>query len=321
MNRSTWSRPTSAGVNTNGPLKRLRLRLRASPKPIAEQQSHPLPDKKSNTKPRLLKWDEIEPWQQDNDYILSHYRAASYSYKASIASLAYLHNESVNIFTHLLGALALIALTVAFLTAFLSKQHEATLADAVVVGIFLTTAIGCLSTSTIFHTMIDHSRRVWQVTNFADFMGILALITGSFYPGVYYGFYCHTVLMYTYWTMVSSARYTCAWLSQLTRSGVDHCRIERLRCGVQLACILNAKVEEYESGAVCQPRAFWAPTDHTFDSALWLGRCQAGWDGPLLARSGLLRHRCSPLFGKPSFNCLGPGSSWLICNRSGSQNG
>ena len=54
--------------------------------------------------PLLLKWNDLPSWQQDNHYILGHYRPASNSYLGSFQSLFYLHNESVNIHTHLLGA-------------------------------------------------------------------------------------------------------------------------------------------------------------------------------------------------------------------------
>lgn len=54
--------------------------------------------------PLLLKWTDLPSWQQDNHYILGHYRPASNSYLGSFQSLFYLHNESVNIHTHLLGA-------------------------------------------------------------------------------------------------------------------------------------------------------------------------------------------------------------------------
>ena len=54
--------------------------------------------------PLLLKWGDLPSWQQDNHYILSYYRPASNSYIGSFQSLFYLHNESVNIHTHLLGA-------------------------------------------------------------------------------------------------------------------------------------------------------------------------------------------------------------------------
>lgn len=52
----------------------------------------------------LLHWNELPSWQRDNHHIIKHYRPASGSYHTSCQSLFYLHNESVNIHTHLLGA-------------------------------------------------------------------------------------------------------------------------------------------------------------------------------------------------------------------------
>ncbi|KXX76775.1 ADIPOR-like receptor IZH2 [Madurella mycetomatis] len=54
----------------------------------------------------LILWDELPHWRRDNAFILSGYRQTSNSVRASLASLGYLHNESVNIWTHLLGAAA-----------------------------------------------------------------------------------------------------------------------------------------------------------------------------------------------------------------------
>jgi adiponectin receptor len=51
-------------------------------------------------------WHEIVTWQQDNHYIISGYRPQSNSYIKSYKSLGYLHNETVNIYTHLLGAIS-----------------------------------------------------------------------------------------------------------------------------------------------------------------------------------------------------------------------
>lgn len=56
----------------------------------------PQPTRDTSTPP-LLRWNALPAWQKDNQYILAHYRPASYSYSGSFQSLFYLHNESVNI--------------------------------------------------------------------------------------------------------------------------------------------------------------------------------------------------------------------------------
>src|SRR5699024_10338043 len=54
---------------------------------------------------RLLHWDDLPHWQRDNHHIHTGYRPASFSYLVSFQSLTYLHNETVNIYSHLLPAM------------------------------------------------------------------------------------------------------------------------------------------------------------------------------------------------------------------------
>ncbi|EPE07041.1 hemolysin-iii channel protein [Ophiostoma piceae UAMH 11346] len=53
----------------------------------------------------LLSWDDLPAWRRDNVYVQTGYRPTSHSYIASFASVAAIHNESVNIWTHLGGAI------------------------------------------------------------------------------------------------------------------------------------------------------------------------------------------------------------------------
>ncbi|KAL8732763.1 MAG: hypothetical protein Q9166_002544 [cf. Caloplaca sp. 2 TL-2023] len=52
----------------------------------------------------LLDYDQIPTWHQDNEYIRSGYRPESKSTYLCFASWAYIHNETANIFTHLIPA-------------------------------------------------------------------------------------------------------------------------------------------------------------------------------------------------------------------------
>jgi hypothetical protein len=154
----------------------------------------------STTDPFLLRWNELPSWRQDNEFILAHYRPASYSYFRSFQSLFYLHNESVNIHTHLLGSFLL------FFTSFTVSAfevHSVSAADICVFGCFFLGAVVCLTTSAIFHTISNHSPGVNRLGNQLDYIGIVFLITGSFIPSIYYGFYCEPSLQKIYWGMVS----------------------------------------------------------------------------------------------------------------------
>lgn len=151
--------------------------------------------------PFLLHYNELPLWMQDsNEFILAHYRPASYSYFRSFQSLFYMHNESVNIHTHLLGTFLFFFTS---LTIYVFEVHSVSAADIYVFACFFLGAVTCLATSAIFHTILNHSPRVAQLGNQLDYVGIVFLITGSFIPSVYYGFYCEPSLQKLYWGMVS----------------------------------------------------------------------------------------------------------------------
>ncbi len=149
----------------------------------------------------LLRWYELPAWlQESNEFILDHYRPPSYSYLRSFQSLFYMHNESVNIHTHLLGSFLFSFIS---LTVYAIELHSVSAADICVFGCFFLGAVICLAMSAIFHTISNHSPGVAQFGNQLDYIGIVFLITGSFIPSVYYGFYCDLSLQHLYWCMVS----------------------------------------------------------------------------------------------------------------------
>lgn len=147
-------------------------------------------------------WADLPTWQQDNHYIHSGYRPASNSFQRSFASLGYLHNESVNIYSHLLGAIVF-SISGAVLYLLVKPRYStAEPADILAFGSFFLGAALCLGMSATYHAVSNHSPRVAKFGNKLDYVGIVCLITGSFIPSIYYGFYCEPALQKIYWTMV-----------------------------------------------------------------------------------------------------------------------
>ena len=184
--------------------------LRAQTTPIATLQTLLTEQEASNAtrrrpptgppaQPFLLKFSDVPLWQQDNHYILTHYRPATYSYRGCFQSLFYLHNESVNIHSHLLGAFVFLFIA---LSVYTFEQHSISIADIIAFGCFFLGAVTCLGISATFHMITCHSPEVSRFGNQLDYAGIVALITGSFVPSVYYGFYCEPFLQKIYWAMV-----------------------------------------------------------------------------------------------------------------------
>ena len=151
-------------------------------------------------------WNDLPLWLQDNHYIQRGYRPASGSYRKSATSVFQLHNESVNIWTHLIGA---IFAGIAAFTAYSSiktRYIHATDEDVLVLACYFLGAITCLGMSATFHTISNHSDAVARFGNRLDYVGIIFLIWGSFVPSIFYGFSAEPQLIYTYWSMVSQSR-------------------------------------------------------------------------------------------------------------------
>lgn len=161
-------------------------------------------DLKDKVKDALtVAWVDLPAWQQDNHYILTGYRPASNSFQKSFSSLGYLHNESVNIYSHLLGGLLFTIVGVVLYSSLVPRYETATKGDILSFGCFFAGAALCLGMSGTYHTISNHSQIVARFGNKLDYVGIVFLIAGSFVPSIYYGFYCHPHLQELYWTMVS----------------------------------------------------------------------------------------------------------------------
>lgn len=156
----------------------------------------------------LILWDDLPAWRRDNAFILSGYRQSHGSYAHSFRSLFYLHNESVNIWSHLLGAIVFLA-SAAYVDRVVRPRYEsASSADVLVFACFFGGAVVCLGMSATYHTLSNHSDTVSKWGNKLDYTGIVALIVGSYVPALYYGFFCLPNLMASY----KVDMYTRSWM-------------------------------------------------------------------------------------------------------------
>ncbi|EGX54240.1 hypothetical protein AOL_s00004g273 [Orbilia oligospora ATCC 24927] len=158
-------------------------------------------------------WDELQEWQRDNQFIRSGYRPATASYLKSLKSLSYWHNETVNIYSHLLGAVFFGVLS-SILYATLSPRYpSASTGDIYAFLSFFIGCLFCLGMSAFYHTVSNHSHEAAKLWNVLDYVGIVGLITGSFIPSVYYGFKCETLIRDGYWIMICTIAVSCATVS------------------------------------------------------------------------------------------------------------
>ncbi|KAK9474635.1 hemolysin-III related-domain-containing protein [Dipodascopsis tothii] len=132
-------------------------------------------------------WDELPSWRQDNHYIVSGYRPLTGSFKGCLHSLLYMHNESVNIYSHLVGSVVFLVALVGMLNLLLPRYATTSGADFAVFVVFFLGAVACLGMSSTYHCLNCHSEQVAKFGNQLDYLGIVFLIVGSFIPAIYYG--------------------------------------------------------------------------------------------------------------------------------------
>ncbi|KAI8615604.1 hemolysin-III related-domain-containing protein [Chytriomyces sp. MP71] len=148
--------------------------------------------------------DEMPAWYQHEPFIWSGYRPIKPSYKHCLNSLAYWHNETGNIYTHLIGALLFIGL--------LGYTYGPLFTHSSMDGVgwrdilaFLAMHLGitsCFVLSVAFHLFCCHSQEVHRACLRADYAGIVFQIGGCFITSVSYAFYCDKTLQAVYIAMI-----------------------------------------------------------------------------------------------------------------------
>jgi len=138
---------------------------------------------------RLLHYYELPfPWRE-NKYIVFGYRFQS-NHKYAVKSICSCHNETSNIWSHLLGAIILLYICfVEFPSSDLFKANSFT--DNSIIYLFLIAGVKCLLSSTFWHTF-NGTSNLYLRKKFAciDYTGITILITASIitteYAALYY---------------------------------------------------------------------------------------------------------------------------------------
>ncbi|KAJ6588768.1 hemolysin-III related-domain-containing protein [Mycena capillaripes] len=163
--------------------------------------------------PKTIIYLELPEWQKDNEYIVSGYRRQQNHWKGCFTSVfAYLHNETVNIHSHLWGAVLFAYFLATFEETYLKQYTATTWVDSAVFAVFLSSAIFCLSASALFHTSSCHSEEVTSRCHALDYSGIVILTVGSFYPSLRFGFFCQSGLQIFYIVSISAVGLGAAYI-------------------------------------------------------------------------------------------------------------
>jgi adiponectin receptor len=146
---------------------------------------------------KITEVDEHLKW---NPYIWSGYRE-NYTFGQCLYSFFTIHNETGNVWSHFIAVLV-------FLWAMRYTLYDILLPTTpllhqmIWVAFFLT-AISCFAGSAIYHLFFPQSITAVFWLGILDFTGIAALVLGSYFPPVFYGFYCFPFWQRLYITSIS----------------------------------------------------------------------------------------------------------------------
>ncbi|KAK1246375.1 hypothetical protein MKX08_000177, partial [Trichoderma sp. CBMAI-0020] len=142
---------------------------------------------------------ELKKRQQfDNKYILRGYRPEKADYLAVFTSLTFLHNETCNVHTHLIGALLLPLISPIFLRFLADPQFfNVSSMDYAMFNVYFWYAEVCLVLSALYHLMQPHSH-----PHGMDLLGIIIITVGTFSSGIYYVFFCEANLQKLHWSII-----------------------------------------------------------------------------------------------------------------------
>jgi len=154
--------------------------------------------------PVLLSFNKMPEWfqRESNSHILDGYRPISGSAHASFHSWSYIHNESFNIYSHLISGVFFL-LGNLYIQQYFARYSGVTVADYTAFSIFMLTAVACLSLSATYHTLMNHSPHMERFCLRLDMLGIVFFILGDLILGIYMVFWCEPLPRNIYWCMVS----------------------------------------------------------------------------------------------------------------------
>eukprot|EP01113_Clastostelium_recurvatum_P041938 TRINITY_DN6746_c0_g1_i1.p1 TRINITY_DN6746_c0_g1~~TRINITY_DN6746_c0_g1_i1.p1 ORF type:complete len:353 (-),score=56.35 TRINITY_DN6746_c0_g1_i1:173-1231(-) len=144
----------------------------------------------------LLDYHQVPKFLADNEFILSGYRV-HFGFKLCLHSLFRWHNETLNVWTHLLGFLMFFgSMIYTFSFTLRNQTHGVYLGDYFVFATYFFGAHAQMGFSATYHWFAAYSADAAKWLARLDYMGICLMIVGSYCPPLYYMLRpCHPTMM------------------------------------------------------------------------------------------------------------------------------
>ncbi|XP_072038373.1 progestin and adipoQ receptor family member 3-like [Amphiura filiformis] len=143
----------------------------------------------------LHSYAEVPHYLQGNPFIIKGYRN-TLSASQCIQSLLVWSNESINVWTHIIGFLIFLLLAV-YDNAVTIPELQGSWTDHIIYTVYLSCFQFCMLCSAGYHLFCCHSEAACKRWLGLDIAGISIGLLGCYFPAVYYAFYC-----FQYWRNV-----------------------------------------------------------------------------------------------------------------------
>lgn len=210
-----------------------------------------------------------------------------------------MHNETANIWSHLLGAL-LFAIPFTRFPFPLSLHGNMRAHDAIVVGVYVLGVVVCFVLSTSYHTFSDHSPHMRKFGNELDHLGIVLVMWGTGVSGAHFGFYCHRATRDAYIGLLTAAAVGCGIFTLRPKFRQPSYRLTRFLTYAGLGASLFAPIVH---GLV---RFGWTVLDGNMDLASFFGLALINFSG-----AAVYAARVPERWFPATFDLLGHSHNWM----------
>lgn len=174
----------------------------------------------------LQQFVHLPDYLRHNPHITHGYRVGL-SLKQTTFSLFHWHNETLNVWTHLGGLLLFLIMSVGAYATWLSR---AMIGEIISSTIFFLSAMMMLLFSSVFHLYNCCSSNHYDFTAKLDYSGIAVLIAGSYYPLLYYLYYCPNQYIWRFGygaiiTAFGAAALYIVWKGKMHQAGNEGLRL------------------------------------------------------------------------------------------------
>ncbi|XP_003745921.2 progestin and adipoQ receptor family member 3 [Galendromus occidentalis] len=185
---STSENDASSRSDVKGSMSSLRCFPISLPgMPFATSATQLSPTRKKDRGSRLKIYEDIPKWLQNNHFIRDGYLVHC-SASECIQSIWHWHNETLNIWTHLLGFFFLLGIflyDVYFRLPLIGANSRDTWACILITGTYCFT----LLLSSIYHTFKCMNKKMYYLLLKTDVVGIGMSLSATIMSGTYYGFH------------------------------------------------------------------------------------------------------------------------------------